>query len=858
MWSHRTRLASKRWSELVFWGFVGGGLSLLVAAWYQESLTSLGRKAPWWTIVLSALIAALVLCRWVYARLATAVRYSAYYPPLWIGVLVGVAVALILCGALPSASHTFGLSDQSTSTVLYTGAILAVSAFAIAIESLITIRLRSDRTPFLYSYDSSGNLPRRSRPFDLDEWIQTDTAVEECAHDVFDRERVVRRIALRLSLSHPPAQAVIGSLGSGKTTLRNFVSEELLRDPRSPRLVPVELWPFETSRAAVEGVLNALIESLSCDVSVLALKGVPGRYSEAMHASGGVLAGLANLLGSPGPPHKTLQSIDRVAIAIGRKYVVWIEDLERFAASSEHPSDLELDKLNPIRALLVGLDQLDSITVVTATTTLHTRFDVEKVARYVEVLPQLDPAIVGPILSKFRARCWASNIIDPALPGARGAFSQIGSMEGHRGFFGFGSSRRLGIGAALTELCATPRTLKHALRITSETWKKLEGEIDLDDVLVMNILRVGEPDAFALVSENIYILRHFGDNSDSTYANEQRGKADMEWGRALDSLACSELRKSAIESIVHFVFRDPAGKPQGFGAHRHVDYWQRFLAEPDLAEQERDQPILRAIVRDDSAILDVLDDPKRRKAIYTFHRQIEVSRIVSLLGAYVRRKLRTPPTGVGCPRTSGLVVICGIWRKLKSARLLPMEDVADQLFLALWRCASANPGLACKIEQLFVLHEAPASGNLLGREQAEYLQEHLRTCFFGNLGGPAQLAESLWGQQTRTLLTLVWGFDRVRAGDTNGTPFPEWANYRGIILEAAELEPESLLPQLAQLVVESMSRMHPDPEEWYEFDEARAVALFGSARAVFDVFAPHSRSLWEEDKAVQGVYEAMC
>jgi hypothetical protein len=52
---------------------------------------------------------------------------------------------------------------------------------------------------------------------------------------------------------------------------------------------------------------------------------------------------------------------------------------ERFAGQgageSETPADAE--RLNPIRALLYGLDRLQSVTVITATTSLHVRLDLE-------------------------------------------------------------------------------------------------------------------------------------------------------------------------------------------------------------------------------------------------------------------------------------------------------------------------------------------------------------------------------------------------------------------------------------------------------------------------------------------------
>ena len=830
---------------------------MLAIAWHKESLMTLAQGTPSWVTHLFVIILTLIAGRLTYSRWGTAIRYSAYYPPIWVGVLVGVAVALVLSGVIPAVHQTFGLPVQSVTLAVHAGALLLVVIAIIATESLIAVWRRVDPTPFLLHDGGSTTTTGPRQSFDRDVWLQTDDAIERCEHDIFDRARIARRVAKRLCLPGSPAQAVVGALGSGKTTLRNFVSEELLRISGGPRLVPVEVWPFETSRAAVEGVLSALIDALSCDVSVLALRGVPGRYAQAMHASGGVIAGLARLLGSPGSPHDTLLRIDKVALAAGRKYVVWIEDLERFAANHGDFSVGESEKMNPIRALLVGLDRLESVTVVTSTTSLQTRFDVEKIARYVEILPPLDSVTVRPILSKFRADCWSAGVLDPAEPSAREALSKLGRASRTPLMFGTSEPDSLGVGDAITELCATPRALKTALRTTDEAWSLLRGEIDLDDLLVMNILRAGDPDAFALVTKYVDDLRLIHDSS--YHRREQQAAAVDRWRRSVERLDCSEQRKRAVRGVSGFIFGKSHEKPQGVAGVRHVDYWQRFLAEPELGEHERDQPVLCAIERGGDDILNILDDPQRAAALRTFYSSIAVWQIVALFGPYIQRVLHIIPVETDDSRLRGLWVLCDIWVELGRRGSLPVADADDQLFISLWRCAAVNPGLACAIEYHFVSRDGEY--DLLGSERAMYLERHLRDCFFGQLvGRPGVLAESLRGQQSPTLLWLAWGLERVRANDTDGDPFKEWPGFAMSLLEAAVLDPESVIPQLAHLVVELKSNSRTSTGrmiEFYDFSAVKAEALFGSADCLLSLFSPHSPSLWPGDKAVQGVYQAM-
>lgn len=55
--------------------------------------------------------------------------------------------------------------------------------------------------------------------------------------------------------------------------------------------------------------------------------------------------------------------------------------------------------------------------------------------------------------------------------------------------------------SALSALANTPRVLKQGLSRAHETWTVLKGEIDVDDVLALSVLREASPNAFALLHE---------------------------------------------------------------------------------------------------------------------------------------------------------------------------------------------------------------------------------------------------------------------------------------------------------------------------------------------------------------------
>jgi hypothetical protein len=84
----------------------------------------------------------------------------------------------------------------------------------------------------------------------------------------------------------------------------------------------------------VEAVIQALIDKLGEEVNVIALRRLPEAYADAMSAANSWVGALAKLQGGASPT-ETLAAIDRVAVGTGRQFVVWIEDLERFAGRAE-------------------------------------------------------------------------------------------------------------------------------------------------------------------------------------------------------------------------------------------------------------------------------------------------------------------------------------------------------------------------------------------------------------------------------------------------------------------------------------------------------------------------------------------
>jgi hypothetical protein len=834
----RPRLIWRRWSSVVLQSVVAAALALLMLFWRRNDLFHVVAIPSWASF---CILVCLFGIAWRVGRdrwgAFTGTRHFASYAPPWVAVLLGTAFILVSIGLSPGLRGAFRIEDGVAASSIRVGIACVGAVVVLTLASVITLRYAHTAPPRQAETKPAPPISIASFSFpELVEWLGSDKPVLDTSDDRFGHERIAVRIAGRLLQPRPPAQAVVGALGSGKTTLRHLVSEALSREPGGGRveLVSMELWPYETPKAAVEGVIRRLIDALGRQVNVIGLRGLPASYAEAMSAAGGFWSVLARLQGVPSNPFESLKAIDDVATTIGLRYVLWIEDLERFAGGET--SSTADERLNPIRALLYGLDQFESITVVTATTTLRMRFDLEKIARYVEELPRISSRHARAILGSFRKGCRRADIIDPTASKAREHSDRFGDTDISVGRMFFGPSI-VDVTDALLILCTTPRSMKQALRSCGEIWDCLAGEIDFDDVLVLCVLRETQPDAFALIQDNLHILRHDG------WSGGEKKHSDELWKKAFDSLEVDERTHEAIEYLISFIFSSEhrRASPQGVMNHNHADYWERFLSVPRLPHLERDQPVLRTMLsEDDSGLLNLVEDPTRSAAVEDFRSLLDTGRLLRLLVPLADRRSHEDVANWSDKAPPGILPLWRMWNRRAEAGDLSEVVALRELKGALDIAVSTNLTLASELEHYFA-----ASSDRLpellgkGREDAKrYLRTQLVVTYCGK---SVALAQALRGARPVILKRLCWGLDRIRANDYNGLPFDGWADFAATILHAAKIEPRTILPQIAGLITREV---HDVSGLRYPVDEDLVRRLFGDLAAVLRLFENEIADDW--------------
>jgi len=776
------------------------------------------------------------------------------YPPAWSAAPLGVALLLWFWGLVPTAGRaaasTVASGDflgaarwASYSTLASWLFIGAASATWRRRKPLWPTALQTERC------DLTADFPA------LCKWLSDDSPISVPGNDAFGHYAIARRIATRVLTNPSTTVALLGALGSGKSSVYKLFEHELIARGNTTRseAVGISIWSYKTQEAAIVGILEALVEALGAHVSTLPLRGLPARYLELLEQAGDLPGKAARLLRTNATPESLLKEFDAVARAVDRRFILWVEDDERFARTNAGEGP-EVDPIGLVRSALHLLDKCTSISVLLASGASRERFDFEKVARYVEQLPQLEPSAVALVVEAFARGCFDDPpfvYIGRKLHELVPTRANPGDGEDLEGLL-LGEHPR-GIARTLTELCTTPRVLKQALRACLEKWEVLRGEIDFEDLLSMCVLREAEPSAFDLVSNHIDDLR-------TTTPRMGEDPARDFWSALERCYAGRETRLESIKALVNFVFvrGNPVTKPQGIALSDHRDYWARFMSVPDLAYDERDQPILRAAQGGDlTELAGRLANPQGSRAAEVLSVRAAPIDLPTLLALIVEQRCSEDPGNWG-DRVPGIMPVWRMMLHHNRTQAPPVEP--GVLHATLLRgITAALPHSIVLVDELVryfatvesevesLLRDGP---NDLGLALNARLHEMFPATFNGV---PRKLGQALRGGRHDALYYVAWTRNRVRTKQMAALPFPGWSEFASTLLQSAAEYPEVVLPQVARFVVNESENTRRDFNQEYVYDADSAVRLFTSSEDLLAVFREHGQGLkadWEPLAAV--------
>lgn len=779
------------------------------------SKDALGGSA--WT---AGIVSVLVVC--VLGRTAGAHVHT--YPPVWLGAWSGYCAlaALAVVGYSPMSelleirgSTAADRIIQACKAVSLMTGVLAVAACSGALFHAFQDKRRQHAARV--AKDGVLRQGAEMEDSELWSWLDSDKEIVHPNQDRFGFNRVAQRVAQHLRAAQvgeetEPAVIILGEFGSGKSTIVRLVQHDLCAaDGPVPRTVLFGLAEYTNAGSAISGLLDAIIDALKKDVDVTSIRGVPHEYATLVRAGGGLVAAVGEAMGSRSTPHELLDRIEQVLVATEIRLVIAIEDFGRYRGADN-------ESLASFHTLLHLLGRRQGIAVVAAVERLA-QTEVHKLARYIELVPSLDPSAILDVVEAVIVWCrnHAKNVI--VLPSSEGAQREslfvIGNTELRNMLFT--SMLMAGdVRPALIRLLANPRQLKSAMRYVRACWEPLAGEIDLEHVVVLSAIRVTSTEAFDEVVQWLLaadarasqarvrsMSRSGHGNEDPELSSKAQLKRDVE--SALERSGVSQhmardvcLLADELASSRGGIRGGNVGRPQGL---QQPYYLRRALSPHRLDEAERDQPVLSALfsarkgnVKD---LVTCLLSPGAEKVVHfgglldphTFGRVVRTA-LARQMRSYVAQDDRADRSCAGLLFRLGREV----------------GDVSSilQPILARWLryLARRNLALGHELVAMFAHHHDHVPSLLLPARMQELADTFHQS--FGRAFVPAsvdRLGSAIHSNQWWLCYWISWRLERLRAEALPAIPFAEWPSFASVLLMLAERNPRVGIPQLIPFLV---------------------------------------------------------
>lgn len=410
------------------------------------------------------------------------VRSNRRYPSIWVAILLSLAffVAFLPLVALSRFTSADFWSDFAIVVLSF----LVLPTFSVAFNCLNEpSRTSPAATP----------LPRSQAALDSNpKWWHTDDSIEHAANDRFGFTAVVDRLVAHYQSGRDFSLLLDGPFGSGKSSALAMASTRV-GSQDNVVLCRVSCWDFPSSAEVIQYILTSALSSLQTHFDVTAFRGLPLQYGRAVFGSNAWFSLLINLFELAIPdfqrsPSMLITHINRALTLVDLRLVITIEDLDRTGIDNEH--------MQPVFALLFHFREADRISLIVAGSS-EDGFDPDsrKLFDFVETISDIDAESLNRELATFEtlirkptsARVVSDDDMRPLLyliPQARQA------LDGYD--YPLDAMRRL---------VRTPRSFKQLLRETEADWTRLAGEVDFDELIIANTLRLFAPSAFWFVDE---------------------------------------------------------------------------------------------------------------------------------------------------------------------------------------------------------------------------------------------------------------------------------------------------------------------------------------------------------------------
>lgn len=338
------------------------------------------------------------------------------------------------------------------------------------------------------------------------EWALSDAPISSEKDDRFERVQIARNMAQLIK--EGKNIALVGDYGVGKTTILNWMSNQLMNDKTEWHytVCKIDSWGRRHNELT-SCLLKYGLRKLKKRIDILSFVDIPEDFINAV-SSGNFWSNLFRLAKRGITPIEVLRKLDDILFWHNEKLIFIIEDIDRNI-------DEELIQVE-LPSLLDRLSETDNILFVIA-------IDVEymspkwlyRVTDNIQNLPDLDPGFILSELDKLRKKMLAfQQYIDPnSLEEHLSRLVKVYDVTGKGNFYIMPHSNPINEAMPhspayiIAILLSNPRTLKTVFQQTYNAWKKLIGEVNCDELLVLNTIRYTLPIVNHFLLENITQLQ---------------------------------------------------------------------------------------------------------------------------------------------------------------------------------------------------------------------------------------------------------------------------------------------------------------------------------------------------------------
>ena len=267
------------------------------------------------TVVLCYAAIEILRIRW------RSIRTARRYPPLWLAIPFGCAIAVATDGLPPD----FPL--QSAGVLWQWVAGTAFLAAAVGTAVLLRWLLRSDivePTPPAASESTDDvSWPK------VEQWIASgERPIIGSEQDMFQHRAVAKRVAHAIG-DNGRSVALLGRFGTGKTSVINLVCRELSRLSSTVIVADVGVWAVPRPEDIPRLALNQIIAALDDHIDTIELRTLPLTYQRLVAAEPtGRLARLLELE-TPADSVRALQRLSPLLEVLEARLVLVVQDVER-------------------------------------------------------------------------------------------------------------------------------------------------------------------------------------------------------------------------------------------------------------------------------------------------------------------------------------------------------------------------------------------------------------------------------------------------------------------------------------------------------------------------------------------------